>query len=79
MVIFFIALKTICTLRRGKKRKKIRLIFGPKNEKSRFLTVFLKMHRTKIRKIDMVGWGAPEPNDTPFSFIAILGAVESEK
>ena len=48
---FFIALKTICTLRRGKKRKKIRLIFGPKNEKSRFLTVFLKMHRTKNRKI----------------------------
>ena len=57
---FFIALKTICTLRRGKKRKKIRLIFGPKNEKSRFLTVFLKMHLTKNRKIESVEIHTPK-------------------
>ena len=60
MSYFFIALKTICTLRRGKKRKKIRLIFGPKNEKSRFLTVFLKMHRTENRKIETDGIRTPE-------------------
>ena len=60
MTHFFIALKTICTLRRGKKGKKIRLIFGPKNEKSRFLTVFLKMHRTKNRKIETDGWFTPK-------------------
>ena len=84
MTVFFIALKTICTLRRGKKGKKIRLIFGPKNEKSRFLTVFLKMHRTEIRYQKMDGWPTPGTapsgsNDTLFSFVAIFGAAESEK
>ena len=59
--VFFIALKTIRTRSRQKKEKKIRLIFGPKNEKSRFLRVFLKMSKTEFRKIETDGPATPKP------------------